>query len=339
MIKYSGLNVRERLIWSPVPYGSGAIEIHKSLARSIPGYGLCPYNPKFEFFPPLLRRFRNAQARLVHAPADHAVLLTAPRQPLVVTFHNFVLDDEMRHYANPVQFFHYRTDLRWFTERALKRAQVVTAVSRFTANAVEAFFGLKRPVKVIENGVDTDTLSPAPFEHRSIIRVLVSGNASRRKGTHLISEIAARLNPGIEIACTLDESELRRWTGNVPNVLAIGRQRHEQMPDVYRHADILLMPTAREGFGLAVAEAMACGLPVVASDCSTMPDLVAHQEGGYLCPLDAPLQFAERINELARSPQTRARMGEFNRQRVLHQFSLGNMTRAYRSLFDEVLSE
>ena len=83
-------------------------------------------------------------------------------------------------------------------------------------------------------------------------------------------------------------------------LVPIGRVPHGEMPERYQQMDILLMPTVREGFGMAVAEAMACGLPVVASDCSSIPELVDDKKGGFLCPVGDTGAFADRINMLAR---------------------------------------
>ena len=103
--------------------------------------------------------------------------------------------------------------------------------------------------------------------------------------------------------------------------------------------DILLMPTIREGFGLAVAEAMACGRPVVASDCSSIPELIDDRKGGFLCPVGDVKAFAEKINILAESPNLRKEMGEYNREKVEKMFTLDRMINEYRALFEEVLSE
>jgi len=107
---------------------------------------------------------------------------------------------------------------------------------------------------------------------------------------------------------------------------------------IYQEADILLFPTVREGFGLAAAEAMACGLPVVATDCSSLPELIVHGKGGYLCQLGNVEEFATRINELAASPRLRREMGEFNRARVEKKFTVGRMVKEYVQLFDQILS-
>lgn len=323
-------------IWSPMPNGSGAIHVHRQLAETIQGYTVRPFNPRLEYFPPSLCLLRNEHAAIVHATPDHGALLVSGNQPLVITFHNFVLDQEMHESASLIQRLHYRTDLRWLTAAALRRATAVTAVSAYTAHLVESFFELREPVRVISNGVNTSLFHPASRTKNDKFKVLISGNASRRKGTHLIRGIAQDLDPGIEIVCTFDEQELDQWTGSPSNVRALGKQQVEAMPDVYRNADLLLMPTAREGFGLAVAEAMATGLPIVASDSSTMPALVSHGKGGYLCPLNSPAAFARRINELAAAPALRERMGEYNRDKVVKEFTMQTMINGYDALFREV---
>lgn len=328
---------KEAYIWSPMPEGSGAIVVHRQLADRVPGYVLRSFDSRRELFPPLLLSLRNPRAKIVHATPDHAAMLASSGQKLVITFHNFVLDRDMQKHSNALQRLHYRTDLAWLTRRAMRRASAITAVSRFTARQVEAFFGLEHSsIRVISNGIDVDAFTPGKRVTRGQFRVLVAGNASRRKGTHLLSAIASRLAPGIEIACTLTPVELRRWVGELSNVRAVGKQPYEAMPNLYQQSDLLLMPTAREGFGLAVVEAMACGLPVVAADTSTMPELVSEGEGGYLCALDDPASFAERINKLALDPQRCAMMGEFNRRKVVAHFSDEAMIASYSRLFEEV---
>jgi glycosyltransferase involved in cell wall biosynthesis len=109
------------------------------------------------------------------------------------------------------------------------------------------------------------------------------------------------------------------------------------MPEVYQQHDILIAPTVREGFGLAIAEAMSCGLPVVASHCSAIPELIDEGKGGFLCPVGDVKAFAEKINLLADSPKLRREMGEYNRAKVEKMFTLDRMIKEYQDLFQEVL--
>jgi glycosyltransferase involved in cell wall biosynthesis len=98
-----------------------------------------------------------------------------------------------------------------------------------------------------------------------------------------------------------------------------------------------LMPTVREGMSLAILEAMASGLPVVASDCSSMPELIESGAGGFLCPIADVQSFANKINLLADEYSLRQSMGAYNRSKVEKSFSLQSMIKEYRLLFEEVL--
>ena len=128
----------------------------------------------------------------------------------------------------------------------------------------------------------------------------VSVNLTRRKGAHWLPEIAKHLNSNIKINYT-QGLRTRSILPDLPNLRSIGTVEFEQMPARYRQMDILLMPTVREGFSLAVLEAMACGLPVVASHCSSLPEQIDEGKGGFLCPVGDAQSFAEKINFLARN--------------------------------------
>jgi glycosyltransferase involved in cell wall biosynthesis len=117
----------------------------------------------------------------------------------------------------------------------------------------------------------------------------------------------------------------------------VGSVPFKDMANRYRQMDLLVMPSVREGFGLSVAEAMACGLPVVASDCSAIPELIDDGKGGFLCPVGDVNAFAEKINLLADSPKLRREMGEYNRAKVEKMFALDRMVKEYQELFEEVL--
>lgn len=325
-------------IYSPMPSGSGAIIVHRMLEAAIPSYHLRPYSPTLQYFPPLLSSLRNPSAQIVHSTPDQGDLIVSREQLLIITFHNFVLDKFMRQYSSRAQKIHYATDLKWLIRRATRKAAVITAVSRFTGDRVEEFFSLPDgSVTVIPNGVDTSRFHDTLLTRTDgAVRVLVSGNASLRKGTHWIGDIARQLDPGIEIICTLAPEQLARWTPPLKNIRSIGKRGYDAMPDLYRNSDILLMPTVREGMSLAALEAMASGLPLVTSANSSMSELVIHGLGGVLCETGNADEYAAAINHLAADPQLRKTMGTYNRDKAVKEFSADAMINAYDALFREV---
>jgi len=318
--------------------GNGAYVVHKMLEAGLAGYHVRPYHPYWTLVPcmlPVAVPLRGA--RVIHTSPDYACFFPRASVPLVVTFHNYVLDRWMRPYSSPAQIVHYATDLRLWTQMALKKARIVTAVSNYTARLVGQELKTDHPIRVIYNGIDADHFTPAMRTGalRKEVRVLFSGNLTRRKGAQWLPAIAQKLKRNIRIFYTMG-LQPRGTIAMTEKLVSIGSIPFAEMPECYRSMDILLMPTVREGFGLAVAEAMACGLPVVASDCSAIPELLVPGKGGFLCPVGDVDAFAEKINFLAENYELRREMGVFNRARVEDYFTREQMLRQYQELFEEV---
>ncbi|RPJ07445.1 MAG: glycosyltransferase family 1 protein, partial [Deltaproteobacteria bacterium] len=306
---------------------------------AISGYRVLSYNPTWTILPfclPFVVRLKGS--KLVHTTPDYAFFFKRKNTPLVITFHNYVLDPFMKRFSSTLQRIHYSTNLRWFTRLAVQQADAVTAVSRFTASLVQSDLQIKCPISVIYDGVDTGRFVPSPRSRVSNeIRVFFSGNLTWRKGAQWLLPIAKKLHKNIRIFYTTGLRANRPLPSH-SQLVPIGAVPHREMPQRYQQMDILIMPTVREGFGMAVAEAMACGLPVVASDCSSIPELVDDDKGGFLCPVGDTQAFADRINHLAASEKSRNEMGDYNREKVRREFPLERMVEGYRRLFSKAIS-
>ena len=329
-------------IISPMPFGNGAYIAHRLLDVYLPDYRVIAYNPRWTYFPlalPLIVPTRDAD--LIHTTPDHAVFFYRKSRPMVITFQNYVLDRAMKPYSNWYQNIHYATDLKLNTRIALQKSHTVTAVSKTTAKLVKNDLNLDQsfPIKVIYNGVDTNHFFPDSQKKydQTAIRVLFSGNLTTRKGAHWLSRIANYLHPKITIFYTQGLRSSKVLTDS-PNLQSVGAVPFKEMPYKYQQMDILLMPSVREGFSLAVLEAMACGLPVVANNCTSLPEQIDDGKGGFLCPIGDVRSIAEKINFLAESPGLRREMGEYNRVKVEKMFTVEKMTAGYRELFEEVLA-
>ena len=326
-------------IVSPMPWGNGAYVLHKSIEKHMKNYSVMPYNPYLTIFPPLLKTisFNCKNTSLIHTVPDYGLFFFSRKIPMVTTVHHYMCDGEMKPYSSFMQNLHYQTDLKWFIKKSLSFSTEVTAVSNYTANHIKEKLKLKRKIHVIHNGIDESFYFPLnKKEQKSSIRVLFSGNISKRKGSHWLSGITEKLNSNIIVQYTTGLMNKQKYLSN-SNLLCLGRVSFKDMPDLYRQHDILISPTVREGFGLAIAEAMATGLPVVASDCSAIPELIDHGKGGFLCPVGDVETFAEKINILSESPDLRKEMGEYNRAKVEKMFTLDRMVQEYKDLFEKVM--
>ncbi len=331
------MNAPPPRILGVVPRGSGAAVVHATLGRGIPGYLVQTYSPSWEFCPPMLRRYCDRSAAVVHAPPDHSVFLCPRETPLVVTFHNFVLDRPIRAQSTLIQRIHYATDLRFFTRLALRRATVVTAVSTSTADLIRRHMNYTRPIVVVPNGVDSFRFRPSEsFLTQGPLRVLFSGNLSRRKGAHLLPQIARLAGPDIEIYYTAGARagiSDPGWTDLTP----VGRVPYADMPALYHRFHALLLPSIREGLSLSLLEAMASGLAIVASDIPSNAEPVVNGVGGLLCPADDPKAYAAALRTLARDRDRARAMGLHNRMVVEQRYTQSRMLDGYREVFRRIL--
>ncbi len=259
--------------------------------------------------------------------------------PLVVTVHHSVHDPSLLPYKNlPRRLYHARW-IRPIEAENIHRAASVTAVSHYVAAEIERLFG-HRQTTVIHNGIDTEsTFTPGQPRTRPHhpFRLLYVGNWMARKGVDLLEPILTRLGADFELWYTADRASAHHHYSLPPNSRCLGRLDREGLVKAYREADALLFPTRSEGFGLTAAEAMACGLPVIASKVSSLPEIVEDGMTGYLCPVDDVATFAEAARRLINDPRSWSAMGKAAREKTERFFSLSRIIDAYISIYKNSL--
>lgn len=325
---------RRALVSAPVVTGSGVMIVHRSLENAIPGYHTDPLSPWAGLVPSLLCMRPSRACGITHAQPELGPWVAHRDSTLVATFHSYSLDSELLAAMSPSQRLLHQCMIAPAVKASLKRAAWITAVSDFTAALVMQHHQVGNRLAVIKNGVDCELFSPAPLTQRDSVHILFAGNPRRLKGSHHLEALAKYLPDGVLMQCT---TGLRDSGVDVPStsarLIAFPRCTHEQMAGIYRQADILFFPTRREGLSLAVLEAMACGLPVVATRCSSMPELVEHGKGGFLFDMDDREQMLRYLLRLAGDPGLRAEMGAYNREKVLAEFTLQKMVDQYCEVF------
>ena len=231
--------------------------------------------------------------------------------------------------------------VRSWERQSFRHAAGITAPSDYVRNRLREVFDVDS--EVIPNGIDLDLFRPARSEeiaetgsiHRPQRTVLLfAGNATPRKGWPLLVSLMRALGDDFLLRAAVGWRSAR---GTMPeNVSLVRRCPREELPSFYRGGDIFVFPSRLEGFGLAVAEAMACGLPVVASSSSSLPELIVDGKGGFLCEPDNPGDFLEKVRRLARNRSMREDFGRFNRERCRDRFDLKIAARRHRSYFESV---
>jgi glycosyltransferase involved in cell wall biosynthesis len=301
--------------WDPADF-YGALHVQSIRLRSA-----------HDIDPMLLARLaRKLRADIVHTHLVHADLyggLAAKlrRTPLVSTKHN---DDPFRTGA----FRYVERGLASLADRVIA---ISDALHRFTVERVGV---PAAKVETIHYGLDdppaawgTNPPDDVPANARI---VLSASRLTEQKGIDVAVE-ALSLLPDDVVLVVLGEGPQRRRL-DAPRVFLPGR-----VPDVaawLRRASVYVQPSRWEGFGLAVLEAMVCGLPVVATKVSSLPELVADGETGVLVPPDDSAALARGIERALAEPQ----MGAAGSERAKQEFSVAKMADRTVALYTDLLS-
>ena len=333
-------------VWLPYVTAGSGVDVYTALLarglRELDCDVVCtPVPHKWQYFPWGLRR--------LPMPTGTDVILTNSwngfafaRQTakLAVVEHHCIFDSDYLAYRSAAQAVFHETMVRRFEMASFRSANAVISVSNYTARSLHRSLNVNS-TKVIHNGVDTQFFCPSSFEpnkgQNTPFRLLFVGNPSRRKGADLLLPIMRSLGKGYELRYTSGLRDEELGDGDL-NLRRLGRLGNLELREEYRNADLLLFPSRLEGFGYAAAEAMACGTPVVASDRSSLPEIVKHGQTGLLCSPTNPEAFAQAIRSLRDDPQLLNEMAANARSSIETHFPLNRMATAYVTLFKQLMT-
>lgn len=293
----------------------------------------------FQYYPYLLKSQYDAKdADIVHTNSWTSLGFMDNDCPHVATEHLVVHDPAVSPYKNFAQkVFH--SIVFQHEKKAFEKVSGITAVSQYSADRVTEYFN--QPAQAIHNGVDTlkffkkDPDQQLDPRGNGKIKLLFVGNFSRRKGADLLPQIMQKLGPSFVLFTTTGLQEKK--VTEASNIFSIGKKNQQELLEYYNYCDIFLFPTRLEGLSLTALEAMSCGMPLVTTDCFSMPELVLDGQGGYLCEKDNVEQFVESVRKIADMKDRGQPMGIFNRERVENSFSLELMTNKYIALYESLL--
>ena len=264
-------------------------------------------------------------------------------KPLVTTVHHLTTDPELQPYSSLQQRLFYRLAETRYDGWSVRAADAVVCVSRYTQRQVAETFG-KTDTHLIYDGIDTEVFTPTPGLERfdalpradGRIRLLFVGNRTRRKGFDLLPQIMAKLPDDYVLYYTGGFQGQDQGPPH-PRMVPIGSPDREGLVSAYRSCDILLFPSRLEGFGIAPAEALACGRPVVTTDASALPEVVDHGQSGLLCRRDDVAGYAAAVRALGEDAGLRRRFGEFGREKVAATFGYQQLGEGFAALYARLL--
>lgn len=338
-------NVPDVVEYSP---GARVIHIDAGPNRHVDKYDVLDYLPDFACGVQRFRALMGVSYDLIHSHywlSGRLGLLFAEHWgvPLVSTFHTLaqLKNRVAESAAEREQAVRYEIERR--TMAGSDRVVALTAIDR---QQIIRHYATRSPIDVIPGGVDLDRFRPEPRAQaraqlglggvgvgveESQKVVLFVGRIQRLKGLEVLvrafatlSDLDARLLVvGGQPGTTPESREISRLQhlvaklGIEARTTFVGAVAHEQLPVYYSAADVTVMPSSYESFGLVAVESLACGTPVVATRVGGLTSIVHDGETGLLVPWrDADL-FAARVRQVLEDSALREHLANQARASVM----------------------
>ncbi len=308
-------------------------------------------------------RHENLDLLHVHYAIPHATSAVLARE---------ILDGEGRHV--PVITTLHGTDItlvgqdasyRPVVEHSINASDGVTSVSDWLRRETYDHFNIERPIEVIPNFVDVERFQRTPKDHfkQAICPedeklVLHVSNFREVKRTVDVIRIFYKLfsegvwpedharhgrQGGVKLLMVGDGpdrcacEDLARELNIYHEVRFLGKQ--EPVEEILSIADLFLMPSGSETFGLAALEAMACGVPVVSTNIGGLPELNIHGETGFLCDLGDVEAMAAASREILTNEALHTKMAAASLERASKTFDIESIVPLYEAYYQRVMDE
>jgi len=233
------------------------------------------------------------------------------------------------------------------TQFSVQSSDRVTAVSRYLAERARATLGITRPIEVVYNFVDTEVFAPrrrsglrlAPPDTRVLMH---ASNFRPVKNIPVVIRVFSEVRK--QVPCKLvmigdgpekpAAEQQARELGVERDVLFLGNQ--DCMEELLPLADVFLLPSSSESFGLVALEAMSAEVPVVASNIGGLPEVVEHGVTGFLHDPEDVRGSVDSVLRLLRNEKLRREMGRRARRIAGERFDVDDMVDRYIQVYDSL---
>jgi N-acetyl-alpha-D-glucosaminyl L-malate synthase BshA len=237
-------------------------------------------------------------------------------------------------------------------EFSIDKSDGVTAVSEYLKKETYEHFDIQQDIKVIPNFIDLDRFKKSNKSHfkKAIcpndekVIVHVSNFRKVKRVPEVVSVFSRILKSGIEAKLLLvgdgpDRQKAEQQCRDLQicdHVRFLGKL--DQVEEVLSIADLFMIPSGSETFGLAALEAMSCSVPVISSNIGGLPEVNIHGETGYLCDLDDVDCMADYSIKILTDPELHQTMATNARKRA-ELFNQDVVVKDYEKFYEEVRAE
>ncbi len=275
--------------------------------------------------------------------------------PLLTTLHHPITVDRVLALSHAENTYRRLTQRRWFgflgmQMRVAGQLPRIVTVSESSKNDITAQMGVERArMTVVPVGVDHTVFRPRPDRPRVPGRIMVTSSSDvPMKGLVPLLEALAKLRTerDVELVVIGRPTEGGRVARAIDRlglshaVRCVSGISDDELAGLYAEAEVAVVPSLYEGFSLPAIEAMACGVPLVATTGGALPEVVGDDgETGLLVTPDDPGALAAGIGRILDDEALAARLGEGGRRRVLGRFTWEATARGTAEQYRVVLED
>ncbi len=330
---------------------AGNIFFHEVNVQSYPLFESPPYTLSLTSKMVDIAKHAGLDLMHVHYAIPHATSAVMARQTLASEGHSLPVVTTL--HGTDITLIGQDPSFAPVVTWSINESDGVTAVSDYLRQETFDHFEVHNGIEVIPNFIDTDRFYRQDKEHfkqalcpngeKVIVHV---SNFREVKNTEQVVEIFHRVQDSqsnVKLLLVGDGPQRvpterkARDLGVYDDIRFLGKQ--DPIEEILSIADVFLMPSGSETFGLAALEAMACQVPTVVSDVGGLPELVNDGETGFLCPLNDVDAFTNRTRALLQDQDLHTRMSEAARQRAIDTFDIDRVVPMYERYYEDVQDE
>ena len=234
---------------------------------------------------------------------------------------------------------------------SLENSDGITSVSNSLKNNTLQHFKIEKEIRVIYNFIDVEQYQRiqcpkirknlAPNDEKILLHISNFRQVKRVKDTILILNEVLKSMPAKLILIgdgpdRTDAEHLSRDLGISEHVRFLGKQ--SAVVELLSCADVFLLPSQSESFGLSALEAMSCGTPVIASNIGGIPEVVSHGETGYVAEFGDINRMAKYVKELLTNEKKWKVFSENSRKAAVEKFNCETIIPQYENYYKEILN-
>lgn len=236
-----------------------------------------------------------------------------------------------------VSYLHLESGINQFIDQLVINSfdHIITISESTKKEIIEVFNYPSEKISIAYPGVD-NRFQPEKIKHENFTIMFVGG-LKLRKNPEFLLKVLAKLNlPNVQLVYVGTGPLKNKLVG--PNVKVTGYVPEADKPKLYHQADVVVLPSIKEGFGMTLTEAGASGLPVIGNNHSSIKEIIQNGKTGFLAKTNDVDDWANKLLQLIKSPQLCLKMGEQGQKFIRSKFTWEKNIQTHLKVYESLIS-